>query len=156
MSRSPLLSQGLNSGLLTAALLPAVVTLLVFVPEFLRDPATATPTGSLVWLGVLLVAAPVAAFVQNRRLAVAANAGRSLLVGAPQLPLVVALTMLDVWIDVQRGYLPPGSGEEAMAYGIGSMISAVVGLILILLVAAAARLGARRAAGHLPVATPGD
>lgn len=129
-----------------AALLPAAVTVAVFVPEFFRDPSQVESSWgiTLVWLVALLVAAPVTAYLINRRRAVATTVGRAALVGLPQLPLVVLLMVVDVWFDVRSGYLLAGSGEEAMSYGIGSVVASVFGAILLVLVAVTARLGARR------------
>lgn len=132
-------------GIVQGGLLPAAVTAVLFVPEFFRDPADAggAPGLTLVWAGILLLGAPTAAFVMNRRVPVATDLLRSLLIGVPQLPLVVLLMVVDVWLDVQSGYLLAGSGEEAMSYGIGTMVAGVFGLLLTALVVTAARLGAR-------------
>lgn len=128
-----------------AASMSAVATALVFVPEFFRDPAGAqtAPAVTLIWLLAVLTAAPVVAHVVARRRP-AVGAGGALIVGLPQLPLVVALAMLDVWFDVRSGYLLAGSGEEAMSYGIGSTVATVVGSVLAGLVAVSSRWGARR------------
>lgn len=133
---------------LRGALAPAAVTLLLFVPEYFRDPAESgdAPALTLIWAGVLLVGAPATAFVMNRRAPVATDGLRGLLIGVPQLPLVVLLMAIDVWLDVQSGYLLAGSGEEAMAYGLGTTVAGIFGLLLAILVAAAARRGARRPA----------
>jgi hypothetical protein len=105
------------------------VTVAVFVPEFFRDPSQVESSWgiTLVWLVALLVAAPVTAYLINRRRAVATTVGRAALVGLPQLPLVVLLMVVDVWFDVRSGYLLAGSGEEAMSYGIGSVVASVFG-----------------------------
>lgn len=131
---------------LRAALLPAAVTTIVFLPEFFRDPAATegAPALTLIWVGILLLAAPITAYVMNRRQAVATDALRSLILAAPQLPLLVLLMTIDVWLDVRSGYLLAGSGEEAMSYGIGTTLAAIFGLIVVGLVASTARLGARR------------
>lgn len=128
-----------------AASTSAVATALVFAPEYFRDPAAtqSAPAVTLIWLLAVLTAAPVVAHVVARRRP-AVGAGGALLVGLPQLPLVVALVMLDVSFDVRSGYLLAGSGEEAMSYGIGATVATVVGTVLAGLVALSSRWGARR------------
>jgi hypothetical protein len=135
-----------TSAVARQAALLAAVTAVVFAVELLRDPsgAEAAPLVTLVWLVALLLAAPVVAYLANRRRPVAVDVTRAALVAMPQLPVVVALMAVDVWLDVQRGYLAAGSGEEAMSYGIGVTVSTVAGLVLVALVAGSARLGARR------------
>lgn len=141
-------------GTLRGALLPAAVTLLLFGPEFFRDPADSedAPVLTLIWAGMVLVGAPATAFVMNRRVPLATDGKRGLLIGVPQLPLVVLLVAMDVWLDVQSGDLLAGSGEVAMAYGIGTTMAGIFGLLLAVLVAAAARSGARRFSLGRPVA----
>ena len=51
-----------------------------------------------------------------------------------------------VWPDLQRGQLVAGSREEAMSYGIGITVAFITGIIRLILVAAAAMLGAQRRA----------
>ncbi len=138
---------------LRAALLLAAVTTVVFAFEFFRDPSDTgdAPVLTLVWVGILALAAPVTAYAMNRRQAAATDGLRTLAIAAPQLPLLMLLMTFDVWLDVRSGYLLAGSGEEAMSYGIGTTLAAVFGLLLVALVALAARLGARRAAAPSPV-----
>ncbi len=128
-----------------AASTSAVATVLVFAPEFFRDPSAtqSAPAVTLIWLLAVLTAAPVVAHVVARRRP-AVGAGGAVLVGLPQLPLVVALVMLDVWFDVRSGYLLAGSGEEAMSYGIGATVATVVGTVLAGLVALSSWWGAGR------------
>lgn len=126
------------------AVVPAAATVLVFVPVVLRSPSTtqAVPPG---WFITLLLAAPLTAYLASRRgppLGLAA----ALLVGLPQVPLVVLLSIAAIRLDVQRGHLLAGSGEEAMSYGIGIGVGAIAGVILLILVSAATLLGARRRA----------
>ena len=94
----------------------------------------------------------------NRRRPFATDAPRALQSGLPQLPLAVGLVVLDVWLEVRTGYLLAGSGEEAMSYGIGGVLSAAVGLLVTMLVAVGARLvlsGPSPDAGEArPPATP--
>jgi hypothetical protein len=121
---------------------PTAATALVFIPAFLRDPSTmAAVPGE--WLATLLPAPPLTAYLASRRFGGGLHFASCLLVGLPQLPLVMLLSTAAVWLDVQRGHLLIGSGEESMSYGIGTMVSFVAGTILVLLVATAARLGAR-------------
>ncbi len=131
----------LHAGLLMAMALPAVATTLAYVPAFFSDPGA---RGSI-WPAVALIAAPAAAYLVNRRRPVATNLRRALLIGLPQVPLSVALAMFDVWLDVRSGYLLADSGEEAMAYGFGSVFALGSGLALAALVAAAARFAVTRA-----------
>lgn len=133
----------LFGGVARVALVPTAATVLMFTPVLLRDPSTteAAPPG---WLAALLLAPPVAAYLASRRFKGGLHFASSLLIGLPQLPLIMLLSTAAVWLDVQRGRLLAGSGEEAMSYGIGMMVAFVAGTILALLVAVAARLGARR------------
>lgn len=128
-------------GLLSAVALPASVTALCFVPGLFSDPSTQ----GLSWLGAALVAAPGAAYLVNRRRPVVTNLGRAILVGLPHIPLCLALMLLDVWLDVRSGYLLAGSGEVAMAVGVGAVFALGLGIVLAGLVAASSRLGA---SGH--------
>lgn len=126
------------------ALAPTAATALVFIPMLLRNPST-TEAAPGVWLAALILAAPLAAYLTSRRLGAALNFATSLLVGLPQLPLTVLLSIAAVGLDVQRGHLLAGSGEEAMSYGIGAIVASIAGAILLVLVSVAARLGARPA-----------
>jgi hypothetical protein len=72
------------------------------------------------------------------------NVTSAFLVGLPQVPLFVLLSVASIWLDVQRGHLLAGSGEEAMSYGIGATVSAVAGIVLLILVSVAAKFGSRR------------
>ncbi|MDQ0821066.1 hypothetical protein QFZ79_003439 [Arthrobacter sp. V4I6] len=123
----------------------AAATVLVFIPVVLRNPSTteAVPPG---WLVAMLLAAPLTAYLASRRLGIPLKVASSLLVGLPQLPLIVVLSAISVWLDVQRGNLLAGSGEESMSYGIGTTAAFIAGIILLILVAAAAMLGARHRA----------
>lgn len=126
----------------SVALVPTAATVLVFIPMLLRDPSTmAAVPGE--WLATLILAPPLTAYLASRRFGGGLHFASSLLVGLPQLPLVMLLSTAAVWLDVQRGDLVAGSGEEAMSYGIGTMVAFVAGTILVLLVATAARLGVR-------------
>lgn len=127
-----------QSRLLVAISVPAAATTLAYVPEFFSDPSTGLgPMGA-----VIVVAAPMVAYLMNRRRPVATNLSRALLVGLPQVPLLVVLVLFDVWLDVRSGYLLTGSGEVDMAVGFGSVFALGLGVVLAALVAAAARFGA--------------
>jgi hypothetical protein len=63
------------------------------------------------------------------------------LAGVPQAVLMVALVRVDIWLEERRGYLLAHSSEEAMAYGLGTTIGALIGLLLAVLVTAGALLG---------------
>lgn len=125
------------------AIAPAAATALVFIPIVLRSPST-TEAVPGAWFVILLLAAPLAAYFTSRLMGIALDIASSLVVGLPQVPLIVGLSTASIWLDVQRGYLLAGSGEEAMSYGIGTIVAFIAGAILLILVAVAARLGARR------------
>lgn len=129
-----------------ATLVLVAVTTLVFVPELFRDPADTerAPVLTIAWVVCLAGAAPLAAYVINRRKPIATDLLRTLLLALPQLPLLVLLARADVWLDVQRGYLLENSGEEAMSYGIGTTVAVAFGLLVVALVALAARSGTPR------------
>ena len=135
-------------GVVRAALLLVAVTAVVFSVEFFRNPqdSAEAPVLTVAWVVALAVAAPAVAHVLNRRTALATDTYRTLVLAVPQLPVLVLLAAADVWLDVRSGYLLEGSGEEAMSYGIGLTVATLFGLVLVLLVAAAATTGARRAA----------
>lgn len=117
-------------------------TALVFLPVLLRSPST-TQAVPPVWLIALILAAPLTAYLVSRFRGITLSVFSSLLAGLPQLPLVLLMSTVAIWLDVQRGHLMAGSGEEAMSYGLGTSIAAIAGIILMILVAAAARMGAR-------------
>ena len=125
------------------AAVPALATVLVFIPVMLRSPST-TQTLPALWLPALLVAAPLTAYLVSRRVGARLSVASSLLAGLPQLPLIVLLSAASIWLDVQRGHLIAGSGEEAMSYGIGTTVAILAGIVLLILVSAAALLGGRR------------
>lgn len=120
----------------------AAATTLVFIPILVRNPSTtqAVPPG---WLVALILAAPLSAYLVSRLIGIVLSISLSLLAGLPQVPLMVLLSTAGIWLDVQRGHLMPGSGEEAMSYGIGTTVAFAVGILLLIAVAAGTRLGAR-------------
>lgn len=122
---------------------PAAVTAVVFVPQLATDP-TFAPALSLLWLAVLLSAAPVVAAVLGRRLTAPLDRLQTWLVALPQLFVTVLLVRVDTWLEVRSGYLAPGSGELAMSYGLGLVLSLVIGWLLTCLVASAVHLAGRR------------
>lgn len=122
---------------------PAIATVLVFIPVMLRSPSTTEPLPGI-WLPALILAAPIAAYLVSRRVGARLSVGLSLLAGLPQLPLMVLLSSASIWLDVQRGHLLAGSGEEAMSYGLGTIVATLAGIVLLILVSAAALLGGRR------------
>jgi len=102
--------------------------------------------GRVVWLVLLLCAGPLAAVALNLLRPVATTKDRAAWLGVPQVVVFVALIRFDTWLDVRSGYLLRGSGEEAMAYGFGLIMSLIAGVLIAGLTAAGARWGAHRAA----------
>jgi MFS superfamily sulfate permease-like transporter len=91
-----------------------------------------------------VVAAPVVTHVAVRRAPLLLSKAAILLLAVPQLLTLVILGWLDVWLEVHSGYLLDGSGEEAMAYGIGMMASTFLGGVIALFVFSAAAAADRR------------
>lgn len=129
-------------GAAKTSLVPTAATALVILPLLLRNPSTMEAFPGY-WLAALFVTGPLAAFLAFRFFGCRLTFPKALLVGLPQLPLVVLLSTLAVWLDVQRGHLLAGSGSEAMSYGIGTIVSLVAGIVLMILVAAISWIGAR-------------
>jgi hypothetical protein len=130
------------------ALWAVAATAVVYSPQLVIDAGDVSrlPGGVMIaWLVLLGAAAPTVAALVNRSAPAASSALRALAVGVPQVPTAMGLAALDVWLEVRSGYLLAGSGEEAMAYGIGTVVSAIGGLALMLLVAVAAYVAARSA-----------
>ena len=137
-----------STGPLSIVVVPAAVTLLVYVPELVTDAGQMAEVPAPVrWaeLAILLCAAPAVAAVIARRARVRVDDRVAVVAGLAQLALAVLLVRIDVWIEVRSGYLLAGSGEEAMAYGLGTIASVVGGLLLATLVGLAARAGTRLA-----------
>lgn len=128
----------------TVALCLAAVTGIVFVPQLATDPNDFPAWLNLVWLALLLSAAPVAAFFLIRRRGCFLGASWSWMISLSQLAVTVALTRLDTWLEVRSGYLLAGSSEVAMSYGMGFVLSLVVGSVLALLVSIATGAGGQR------------
>jgi hypothetical protein len=136
-----------HSGWASALLLPAAATAVAYSPMVLSRPDLWDNVPGVVgpaWFALLVLAAPVTAALVNRWRPIATTGARAWLLGLPQLPLAVGLMRLDIWLDVRSGYLLAGSGEVEMALGWGTVMATVVGLLLTVLVAAAARFGAGR------------
>jgi hypothetical protein len=131
-------------GVASALLLPAAATTVVYAPMLLFRPDGVPGFVDLVWFPLLVLAAPVTAAFVNRRRPVATTMARAWLLGLPQLPLAVGLMWLDIWLDVRSGYLLADSGEVQMALGFGTAMAAGIGLLLTVLVAAAACFGSGR------------
>jgi hypothetical protein len=133
-------------GWASALLLPAAATTVVYTPMILSRPNLWEDLPGFVgptWFAVLILAAPLTAALVNRRMRVATTTTRACLLGLPQLPLAIGLMRLDIWLDIRSGYLLASSGEVEMALGWGTLMATGVGLVLTVLVAAAARFGAR-------------
>jgi hypothetical protein len=99
----------------------------------------------VLWLLLVVITAPVVAFLVNRRWPSATNANRAYLAALPQPVIVPLMLRLVVWLDVQTGNVVPDTSEVAMSYGILTVVGFIIGLVLLLLVAAAGSLGARHA-----------
>lgn len=130
-----------------ALLAPAVATTVAYTPNLLFRPDLWDHLPGfvvLVWFVGLVLAAPVTVALMNRNRPVATTQARRWLLGLPQTPLVVGLMWIDIWLDVRSGYLLAGSGEVEMARGLGTVMAVGVGLLLTVLVPAAARIGASR------------
>lgn len=134
-----------RAAVVRAMLFPVAATVVVYSPQLVTDAGQlddVVPVVTIGWLVVLLLTAPVVAFLMNQRRPFATDSFRALQTGLPQLPLAVGLVVLDVWLEVRTGHLLAGSGEEAMSYGIGGFLSVALGSLLTTLVAVGARLGA--------------
>ncbi len=123
---------------LLAALLPTLATALAWTPHVFSNPDDVSP----VLLVLLVVSAPAVALVVNWRWPAATNRDRATWAALPQVVVVPLMARLDTWMEVQRGYLLRGSGEEAMSYGLGLFLGLIVGIILLVLVGFTGRLGA--------------
>ena len=132
----------------TAALGPLAATTVVGLPlllaarldAFWQAPAFLGPA----WLVILVLAAPTTALIMNKRRPLATTLGRALLIGLPQLPLTVILMWIGIWLDVRSGEITAGTDMVQVALAVGTSLAAGLGLLLVLLVAAAARLGTSR------------
>lgn len=124
--------------LLLAALLPMLATAVTLTPELFS-----TPERVPLWLGILLpFNAPAVALLVNWRWPAATNRDRATWAALPQVAIVPLMVWLDVWLDVRSGYLLKNSGEEAMAFGFGTVLGVITGIVLLVLVGFAGRIGA--------------
>lgn len=96
---------------LSASVLPAVATLVVMSPLLLGTTGGSLPL-TILGLVVLPLAAPAVAYLMQRHHTARRDRTHSLLVGLPQLPLVVALAALAVWLEVRRGAVLPGRARR--------------------------------------------
>ena len=124
--------------LMLAALLPMLATALTLTPELFRTPEEGSP----VVLGLLGFSGPSAALIVNWFRPAATNKNRAAWAALPQVFIVPVMVWLNVWVDVQSGYLLRNSSEESMAYGAGITFGVIVGLVLLWLVGFAGRVGA--------------
>ena len=85
---------------------------------------------------------PVVELLVNWRWPAATDSDRAMYAVTPQVFIPPAMVWLDVWLEVRSGYLLRDSGEEAMAYGYELTLVANAGVILMVLVGGAGRLGA--------------
>jgi hypothetical protein len=149
-----------TSAVATPALVAAAATTVVYLPQLtVNANQLAELPGALraSWFVLLLVAAPVAAYIVTRRARLAARrtpGAALILAGVPQVLLLLALTYLDVWLEVRSGYLLADSGEEAMAYGLSAIFGTLLGLVLAALVTLGASLGRRSRPTARPTARP--
>lgn len=127
------------------SVLAAVATLLAYSPEMLST--TGEQAGWPGWLNVVCFAgiftgAPLTIWAWRR---LTGNDGRIGILGALlQLPLAVLLMILDVRVEIARGYFTADSSEAAMSYGIGSILACFVGALLAFLVWWAGRVPTHR------------
>lgn len=134
-----------HAGWGSASLTTAAATTVVYTPSLLFRPDLWDNMSGyvvLAWFVVSVLAAPVTAALVDRHRPVATTQARSWLLGLPQLPLVVGLMWIDIWLDIRSGYLIAESGEVEMVLGFGTVMATGVGLLLTVLVYAAARIGA--------------
>jgi len=135
-----------HGGLGTAVLGPLAATVVVGLPLLLAarlDAFWQAPAFlGAAWLVVLVLAAPMTALLMNRRRPRATTLGRALLLGLPQLPLAIILMWMGIWLDVRSGEITAGTNMVTVALTVGTLLAAGLGLLLVLLVAAAARVGA--------------
>ena len=129
------------------ALLPAAATTVVYAPQLLTDSDQMSglpPALGLLWIALLLLASPAVAWGLGRRGAPLKGSGTVMIVGLTQVVTAIILVRLDTWLEVRSGYLLAGSGEEAMSYGIGTLIGGIAGLVTAILVVYGAKFGLSR------------
>jgi hypothetical protein len=127
----------------TVSVAGAAALVTAYSPQLLMDSsqfAHLPLAMRLGWLALVLVAPPLVAFIASlphRR----TSARTWFWVGLPLPVAATLLVWLDVWLEVRSGYLLAGSGEEAMAYGIGTASGLAGGTLLAALVTAATWMG---------------
>lgn len=139
-------------GVLKIALLPAAATTVVYSPQLLTDSdqiSRVPPPLILLWVVLLLSTAPAVAWGLSRRGVRLKASGEYAFVGLTQVGIALILVRLDTWLEVRSGYLLAGSGEEAMSYGIGTVVGGVAGILIALLVVSGAKLGQNKTAGPI-------
>ncbi len=124
--------------LLLAALLPTLATTLTLTPE-LFNPSDVVPP-IVLWL--LGFSAPAVALLVNWPWPAATDKDRATWAALPQVAIVPLMVWLDVWIEIEQGYLRRDLSEAAMTMGIGTMVGVLAGIVLLVLVGLAGRLGA--------------
>lgn len=129
---------------LPLSIVAAAITSLAYIPELVSTTGEQASWPFMVNLVVLLAlftAAPTFIALTRRRAPHPHNV--SLMGALLQLPTALLLLLLDVRIEIARGYYSADSGEAALAYGAGAMVAAVAGLGLVVLVWTAGRLPIR-------------
>lgn len=127
----------------TVSAAAAAALVAAYSPQLLMDSgqfASLPLAMRLGWLALVLASPPLVAFLVSRRHR-RTSAGTWFWVGLPLPVAATLLARLDVWLEVRSGYLLAGSGEEAMAYGIGTAVGIAGGTLLAALVTAAAWMG---------------
>ena len=123
--------------LVRASLLPALATVLAWTPLVIQPMSE---SGSPVVGVLIIISAPAVALLVNWWWPAATDKNRATYAGIPQVLIPPAMVWLDFWLEVRSGYLLRGSDEDAIAYGL--LAAAIAGVILMVLVAGAGRLGA--------------
>jgi hypothetical protein len=124
--------------LLGVALAPTAVTLLALLPLLVTGTGDRPP---LILIAVFFLLAPLVALLVNWRWPQATTDRRAALAALPQLVIVMLMFRLAIWFEYRDYYLEDSS-EEAMSYGIGFIVSLLLGVILFVLVYIAGRVGA--------------
>jgi hypothetical protein len=126
--------------LIRAAVLPALATALVWMPQVLQN--NSSESIPLVVAALYFITAPTVALLVNWRWPGATNADRAVYAALPQVVVSPGIIWLDLQVEVLRGYLERGTSEEAMSFGLGIFLAVIVGIVLMLLVSVTGRLGA--------------
>lgn len=135
-----------RSRLLLAAVVPALVTVmgaLILLPVTTPESEGRVPL--LLWLVVIVLGAPIAAFMVNGRWPAATSMKRAILAALPQVFVLPLALRLVVWLEVKSGNLRPDTSEAEMSYGIVTVFGVLIGLVLVVLVAVAGNQATLRA-----------